>query len=107
MQVTLLGSTVVGVSVELSRWVFGPSLPEVSAPGDCASNRLAKECTMTKHDASAATGSGDDGMPTGPSYESASRFGDPALELFGNGWALSRGPATNAEYTGRHRAPDA
>lgn len=61
---------------------------------------------MNEHDAS-TTGPGDDGTPVNPSHESASRFGDPALDLFGNGWAPNGGPATSTEYTGRHRAPDA
>lgn len=58
---------------------------------------------MNEHDTSAASGPGDDETPPGP----APRSGDPAHDLFGNGWAPNGGPATKSEYTGRHRAPDA
>jgi hypothetical protein len=62
---------------------------------------------MTEQDASATAGPGDDGIPTSASRGSASLSGDPALELFGNGWAPKSGPVSKADYTGRHRAPDA
>ncbi|WP_149375530.1 hypothetical protein [Mycolicibacterium sp. P9-64] len=61
---------------------------------------------MNEHDASAKTGPGDEGLPASRSDESPSRYGDPAHDLFGHGWAPNGKPA-NTEYTGRHRAPDA
>jgi hypothetical protein len=70
-------------------------------------NRHAKECRMSEQDASATTGPNDDGLAPSASGGSASLCGDPALELFGNGWAPKGGPAGNTGYEGRHRAPDA
>jgi hypothetical protein len=62
---------------------------------------------MIEQDASPTTGPGDDAVPIGASSGSASLCGDPALELFGNGWSPHSGLASNTDYTGRHRAPDA
>jgi hypothetical protein len=62
---------------------------------------------MTEHDASTPAELGDDGVPTTVSRGSASLSRDPALELFGSGWAPKHGPTDETDYTGRHRAPDA
>jgi hypothetical protein len=62
---------------------------------------------MTEQDASATTRPGDDGVPTSAWHGSASLSRDPALELFGNGWAPNGGPASTTDYAGRHRTPDA
>jgi hypothetical protein len=50
----------------------------------------------------------DDDLPSAGSYGSASSFGDPTLELFGNGWNPNPEPTPTSSdtYTGRHRAPD-
>jgi hypothetical protein len=40
------------------------------------------------------------------SSASSSLSGDPALELFGNGWTPKGGLAGGADYAGRHRATD-
>jgi hypothetical protein len=62
---------------------------------------------MTAQEASPTTGPGDDGVGIGASRGSASLCGDPALELFGNGWSPNSGLASNTDYMGRHRALDA
>jgi hypothetical protein len=62
---------------------------------------------MTEQEASPTTGPGDHGVPIGVSHGSASLWGDPALELFGNGWSPNSGFASNVDYTGRHCAPGA
>jgi hypothetical protein len=46
------------------------------------------------------------GDMTGGSQASTSLTGDPALELFGNGWTPDGGLAPGSAYTGRHRASD-
>jgi hypothetical protein len=61
---------------------------------------------MTEQDSSGTDGPGDDEVPASASHDSVSLSGDPALELFGNGWTPNVGPASNPDYTGRHRAPD-
>jgi hypothetical protein len=85
---------------------FDRAATEVFDTDGCASNRHAKERTMNEHDASAATEPGDDETPASPTP----RYGDPAHDLFGNGWTPSgAGPAAarKSDYAGRHRAPDA
>jgi hypothetical protein len=51
----------------------------------------------------------DDELPTTTSYRSGPPFGDPALELFSQGWSPDPQPTPTSPdtYTGRHRAPDA
>jgi hypothetical protein len=52
--------------------------------------------------------SGAEGVSTPFVVASPTQFGDPSLELFGQGWSPRIPRATDTgSYVGRHRAPDA